>query len=254
MASYRRRSATLGAMSGDVSIAIAFVAGLLSFVSPCVLALVPVYVAFLGQAAGEVPVPTTGPSTVAVRAPILPSAVLFVAGFALVFILLGISVGLLGQAVFRVNEVRQAVGIAVIAVGIASLGWMDRLMARLRVGVDPSVLPVARGARAFGLGALVAVGWTPCIGPVLGAILTMGASSQDTAVAALLLTAYSAGLAVPFIAAAVALRHLEPLISWLRRHHRGVQVATGLFIVGVGVLIYLNAFARLAGLFTFVLW
>jgi cytochrome c-type biogenesis protein len=242
-------------MSGDVSLAIAFVAGLLSFVSPCVLALVPVYLAFLGQTAGEVPIPAASGATAATaRSSMLPSAILFIAGFALVFILLGISVGLLGQAVFRVNEVRQAVGIAVIAVGIASLGWMDRLMARLRIGVDPSVLPAARGARAFGLGALVAVGWTPCIGPVLGAILTMGASSQDTAVAALLLAAYSAGLAVPFVAAAVALRRIEPLIKWLRRNHRGVQLVTGLFIIGVGVLIYLNAFARLAGLFTFALW
>jgi cytochrome c-type biogenesis protein len=243
-------------MSGDVSLAIAFVAGLLSFVSPCVLALLPVYLAFLGQAAGEGPITAAGGASAAVgaRNVVVPPALLFIAGFALVFILLGVSVGLVGQAVFRVNEVRQVVGIAVIAVGIASLGWMDRLMARLRVGVDPSVLPVARGTRAFGLGALVAVGWTPCIGPVLGAILTMGASSQDTAVAALLLAAYSAGLAVPFIAAAVALRRLEPAVRWLRRHHRGVQVVTGLFIIGVGVLIYLNAFARLAGLFTFVLW
>jgi cytochrome c-type biogenesis protein len=242
-------------MSGDVSLAIAFLAGLLSFVSPCVLALVPVYLAFLGQAAGGVPTPTpSGASTIAARSTIVPPAILFVAGFGLVFILLGISVGLLGQAVFRINEVRQAVGIAVIAVGIASLGWMDRLMARLRVGIDPSVLPVARGARAFGLGALVAVGWTPCIGPVLGAILTMGASSQDVGIAAILLVAYSLGLAVPFIAAAFALPRLEPLIGWLRRNNRGVQVVTGLFIIGVGVLIYLNAFARLAGLFTFVLW
>jgi cytochrome c-type biogenesis protein len=243
-------------MSGDVSLAIAFVAGLLSFVSPCVLALVPVYLAFLGQTAGEAPIPSSidANGVAAARSSMLPSAILFIAGFALVFILLGISVGLLGRAVFRVNEVRQAVGIGVIAVGIASLGWMDRLMARLRIGVDPSVLPATRGARAFGLGALVAVGWTPCIGPVLGAILTMGASSQDTAVAALLLAAYSAGLAVPFVAAAVALRRIEPLIRWLRRNHRGVQVVTGLFIIGVGVLIYLNAFARLAGLFTFALW
>jgi cytochrome c-type biogenesis protein len=241
-------------MSGDVSIAIAFLAGFLSFASPCVLALVPIYLAFLGQAAGEAPITAGGASAISARSTVLPAALLFVAGFAVVFVLLGISIGLLGQAVFRVNEVRQAVGIAVIAVGILSLGWMDRLLARLRIGVDPSVLPAARGARAFGLGALVAIGWTPCIGPVLGVILTMGASSQDVAVAALLLVAYSLGLAVPFIAAAVALPRIEPLIGWLRRNHRGVQVATALLIIAVGVLIYANAFTRLAGLFTFALW
>ena len=248
-------------MTGDVSLAIAFVAGLLSFVSPCVLALVPVYLAFLGQAAGETalaPGAATAnggrASVLAVRASVLPAALLFVGGFGLVFILVGISVGLLGGVLFRVNEIRQAVGIAVIALGVLSMGWMDGVMARLRIGIDPSVLPAARGARAFGLGALVAVGWTPCIGPVLGAILTMGASAQDVWVAAVLLIAYSAGLAVPFIAAALALPRLEPLIGWLRRNHRAVQVVTGLFIVAVGILIYLNAFARLAGLFTFVLW
>jgi cytochrome c-type biogenesis protein len=241
-------------MSGDVSLAIAFLAGFLSFASPCVLALVPIYLAFLGQAAGEASLSAGSASVASTRAPVLPAAILFVAGFGIVFVLLGISIGLLGQAMFRVNEVRQAVGVAVIVVGIVSLGWMDRLMARLRIGVDPSVLPAATGVRAFGLGALVAVGWTPCIGPVLGAILTMGASSQDVGVAALLLMAYSLGLAVPFIAAAVALPRLVPVIGWLRRNHRAVQIVSGLLIVGVGVLIYLNAFARLAGLFTFVLW
>jgi len=106
-------------------------------------------------------------------------------------------------------------------------------------------------ARAVSLGALVAVGWTPCIGPVLGAILTMGSSSADASVAALLLVAYSAGLAVPFLAAAVALPRIRPLFDALRRHHRAVQVASGLFITGVGVLILTDAFARMAGLFTF---
>jgi cytochrome c-type biogenesis protein len=98
---------------------------------------------------------------------------------------------------------------------------------------------------------LVAVGWTPCIGPVLGAILTMGASSRDAWVAAVLLLAYSTGLAVPFLAAALALPRIQPLLNVLRRHHRAVQVLSGLFIMGIGVLILTNAFARMAGLFTF---
>jgi cytochrome c-type biogenesis protein len=79
----------------------------------------------------------------------------------------------------------------------------------------------------------------------------MGSSSADASVAALLLVAYSAGLAVPFLAAAVALPRIRPLFDALRRHHRAVQVASGLFIMGVGVLILTDAFARMAGLFTF---
>lgn len=234
----------------DVSIALAFAAGLLSFVTPCVLALVPVYLAFIGDAAA---VSGPGQGATVVRGSVLPQALLFVAGFTIVFVLLGTSVGLLGSALFRVQEVRQAAGLLVIALGVLTTGVFGPVLDRVRIGLDPSLLPTARSARALALGALVAVGWTPCIGPVLGAILTMGASTGSAPVAALLLVAYSAGLAVPFLAAAVALPRLRPLLEALRRHHRAVQVLSGVLIIGIGVLIYLNAFATLSGLFTFVI-
>lgn len=238
----------------EVSIALAFAAGLLSFITPCVLALVPVYLAFLGDAAA-VEAPVTAPAGTAAmhRATVLPQALLFVAGFTVVFVVLGTSVGILGSALFRVQEVRQAAGIAVIALGVLTTGVFGPVLDRVRIGVDPSVLPAARSVRALSLGALVAVGWTPCIGPVLGAILTMGASTGSAPVAALLLVAYSAGLAVPFLAAALALPRMRPLLEMLRRHHRLVQVSSGVLIVGIGMLIFLNAFATLAGWFTFVL-
>jgi cytochrome c-type biogenesis protein len=234
----------------DVSIALAFAAGLLSFLTPCVLALVPVYLAFLGDAAATADAST---GTATVRASVLPQALLFVAGFTAVFVVLGTSVGLLGSALFRVQEVRQAAGLVVIALGVLTTGVFGPVLDRVRIGLDPSLLPTAHSARALALGALVAVGWTPCIGPVLGAILTMGASTGSAPIAALLLVSYSAGLAVPFLAAAIALPRLRPLLDALRRHHRSVQVVAGLLIVGIGVLIYLNAFATLSGWFTFVL-
>jgi cytochrome c-type biogenesis protein len=99
-----------------------------------------------------------------------------------------------------------------------------------------------------GLGALVAIGWTPCIGPVLGAILAMGASSQDVLVAALLLVAYAAGLALPFLAAAAFLPRVRPALDWLRARERPIRIASGLAVVAVGVLIVLDAFTALAGL------
>jgi cytochrome c-type biogenesis protein len=126
-------------------------------------------------------------------------------------------------------------------------------MDRFSLGVDASGLPTTRGIRAAALGGLVAIGWTPCIGPVLGAIFTMGASSGSAPVVALLLTAYSFGLAVPFLAAALAFPRMRPLVAALRRHHAVVRIVTGLLIVAIGVLIYLNAFAQLATLFTFAL-
>ena len=233
----------------DVSLALAFAAGLLSFVSPCVLALVPVYLAFLGESAT-----VAGPGTAALkwRGPVFTQAFLFVAGFTLVFVLLGTSVGLFGSFLFRIDLARQLAGATVIGIGLLTTGIFGPVLDRvLRVGVRTDRLPEARGARALALGALVAVGWTPCIGPVLGAILTMGASSRDAWVAAVLLVAYSAGLAVPFLAAALALPRIQPLLNVLRRHHRAVQVVSGLFIMAIGVLILTNAFARMAGLFTF---
>lgn len=234
----------------DVSLAVAFAAGVLSFISPCVLALVPVYLAFLGNAAVR---SAPGAAADLPRSVLLPQALLFIGGFSVVFIVLGTSIGLVGAPLFRIPEARQVAGIAVIVVGILTTGVFGPVLERFSVGVDASALPAAGGLRAATLGGLVAIGWTPCIGPVLGAIFTMGASSGSAPVVALLLTAYSLGLAVPFLLAALAFPRMRPLIDGLRRHHRGVQIVTGLLIVGIGVLIYLNAFARLATMFTFVL-
>jgi cytochrome c-type biogenesis protein len=233
----------------DVSLAIAFVAGVLSFVSPCVLALVPVYLAFLGESAAVVD--ASRPS--AWRGPVIGQALLFVLGFSVLFVLLGTSVGLLGRSLFGsdIPLVRQVAGSLVIALGVVTTGVFGPVLDRVTVRAPMELMPAARSARAVSLGVLVGIGWTPCIGPVLGAILTLGLSSQDVGVAALLLTAYSVGLAVPFLLAAAALPRVKPLLDGLRRHHRAVQIISGLFIMFTGVLIFTNAFARMAGLFTF---
>lgn len=234
----------------DVSLALAFAAGLLSFVSPCVLALVPVYLAFLGETATA---SGAGGATPTWRGPVFSQALLFAAGFGLLFVLLGTSVGLFGTFLFRVDGARQVAGVLVIGIGLVTTGIFGPVLDRLmRIRVRTEILPAARSARALALGALVGIGWTPCIGPVLGAILTMGASRQDALAAALLLVAYSIGLAVPFLAAAVALPRMRPVLDFLRRNSRWVQVASGLFIMAMGVLILTNAFTRMAGLFTFL--
>jgi cytochrome c-type biogenesis protein len=237
----------------DVSLALAFAAGLLSFVSPCVLALVPVYLAFLGESAALVAAPG-GTATTPLSGPLLGQALLFVAGFSILFVLLGVSVGLIGQPLFGADRplVRQVAGVLVIGLGLVTTGVFGPIMDRVSLRPPMELLPAARSARALTLGVLVGIGWTPCIGTVLGAILTMGLSSQDTGVSALLLTAYSAGLAVPFLVAALALPSVKPLLDALRRHHRAVQVVSGLFIMAMGVLIFSNAFARMAGLFTII--
>ncbi|MDQ3690693.1 MAG: cytochrome c biogenesis protein CcdA [Chloroflexota bacterium] len=235
----------------EVTLALAFAAGLISFVSPCVLALLPVYLAFLGDASvarGE-----SGTAVAVTRSAILPQALLFIGGFTAVFVVLGTSIGLVGGPLFRIPELRQVAGIAVVVLGLLTTGLFGPVLDRFRIGIDASAIPTARFARSLALGAFVAVGWTPCIGPVLGAIFTMGASSGSAPAVFTLLIAYSAGLALPFLAAALALPRLRPLLDWLRRHHRWVQVVSGAFIMVIGVMIFLNAFARLANLFTFVL-
>ena len=156
----------------DVSLALAFAAGLLSFVSPCVLALVPVYLAFLGESATA---SGAGSAALPWRGPVFSQALLFVAGFSLLFVLLGTSVGLFGSFLFRVDGARQVAGVLVIGIGLVTTGIFGPVLDRLmRIQVRTDLLPAARSARALALGALVGIGWTPCIGPVLGAILTMG--------------------------------------------------------------------------------
>ena len=243
----------------EVSLGLAFVAGLISFVSPCVLALVPVYVAYLGEnAAGMVGVTVGGPPQLSIgaigRQPLLRQALLFTLSFGAIFVLLGVSAGLLGGALLRVIPfAREATGLAVIALGVLMTGVFGPILSRLNFGPRLQGLPSGRSARSVTLGALFALGWSPCIGPVLGVILTMGASSQDVGVAALLLGFYALGLALPFLLAAAVLPQLRPLIVALRRWHRPVEVVAGMFVAAMGVLIYLNAFARMAGLFTWLL-
>lgn len=240
----------------ELSLGLAFAAGVVSFVSPCVLALVPVYVAYLGETAAAVGVADAGirPSLLQqLRQPVVGQAALFCLSFALIFVALGISVGALGASLFAVVPfARQAAGVAVIALGLLMTGWFGPILSRVQL--SPSIeLPRGRAARSVALGGLFALGWSPCIGPVLGAILTMGASTEQVGVAGLLLAFYAAGLAVPFLVAAVALPRLRPVMFQVRRWHRQIEVAAGLFVMAMGVLIYLNAFARMASLFTIVL-
>lgn len=233
----------------DLTLALAFTAGLLSFVSPCVLALVPVYLAFLGESAAQGAV-AGGPPSAPLRSAVLAQAGLFILGFSIVFVVLGISVGLIGQTILREEIYRQVAGLLLIVLGVLTTGVFGPVWERIPVPVGGDMAPAARPLRALSLGALVAIGWTPCIGPVLGAILTMGLSSADVGAATLLLIAYSLGLAVPFLLAAIALPRMRPLMTALRRHHRIVQLVAGVFIILIGVLVFTNQFTRLASLFT----
>ena len=224
---------------GALGIAVAFLAGLLSFLSPCVLPLVPSYVGFLtGMTLGEM----TGRRRAA-----LIHGLLFVGGFSLIFILLGASATALGRALNYYQVWLQRIGgVLIILFGLLCLGiFKVSLLAQERrlqlerkpVGYLGSVL----------VGMAFAAGWTPCIGPVLGGILGLAATSSDVSRGMLLLGVYSAGLALPFLVAAVA---VESFLEWFQRFRRflpWVMRISGVLLVLVGILLVTGEFTRLAG-------
>ena len=218
---------------------VAFAAGLLSFLSPCVLPLVPSYIGFLtGMSLPEM----SGRRRVAVA-----HALLFVFGFSLVFVLLGASATALGRALNHYQVWLQRVGgVLIIGFGLVCLGVIKAgfLSQERRVQVDQK--PVGYLGSAL-VGMAFGAGWTPCIGPVLGAILGLAATSQDLARGVLLLAVYSAGLAVPFLVAAVA---LDSFLGWFQRFRRylpWVMRVTGVLLIFVGGLMVTGEFTRLAG-------
>ena len=224
---------------GSLGLVVAFAAGLLSFLSPCVLPLVPSYVGFLtGMTLDE---------TTARRRVALAHALLFVGGFSLVFVLLGASATALGGALRHYQVwLQRAGGVIIIAFGLVCLGvfkagWLEQER-RLQLQHKPvGFLGSAIVGMAF------AFGWTPCIGPVLGAILGLAATSADVSRGMLLLGVYSAGLAVPFLAAAFA---LEAFLDWFQRFRQylpWVMRASGVLLVFVGLLLVSGEFTRLAG-------
>ena len=174
------------------SLGLAFAAGLLSFVSPCVLPLVPVYLSFISGVGVD--------RLVGERRRLLWTALLFVAGFTLVFMLMGAGAGGVGHLLVRHRRGLTIAAGALIAVGgLVVAGVLPLPEPVLRMN------PTRRGAGgAFITGMALAVGWTPCVGYVLGAILAMAASERSAAAGSLLLLVYSAGLGLPFILAAVA--------------------------------------------------
>jgi len=230
-----------------VTLAIAFLAGLVSCVSPCVLPVVTVYAGYVAGGTG------TGWSSGLGTTPLASSAgsatwraVGFLLGFLGVFVLLWASIGAVGSALMSTLPLlRQVTGGLIIAMGLFMIAGRHPML------FVPARLGTLRGGGPLLLGAGVAVGWTPCIGPTLGAILAFAATAPTAGAGLLLLLAYAAGLAVPFLVVLLAMRRFRGLAGWLGEHRRLVDMVTGTLVGRVGVLVFTGAFARLAGLFNF---
>ena len=223
------------------SLALAFAAGLVSFLSPCCLPLVPGYLAAIGGS--EAPAPVIGRWRPDPR--LLARSLAFVGTFSLIFILLGLTATAIGSLLFDNQPLLQKIaGALIIAMGILFIASV--FFARVNREWRPTGLieragsggPVVAGA-AFG------IAWTPCVGPTLGAILGLAALESSIGTAALLLGIYSAGLAIPFLVSALAFDRLRGTFDFVKRHYAALQVGAGAVLVAMGMLVYTNQLFRL---------
>ena len=215
----------------DISYWTAFGAGLLSFFSPCVLPLVPAYLANL---AGSSAIEANDRRKVW---PTFLHSVAFVLGFSILFILMGASAGLIGSVITAYAETLRIVsGIVVIIFGIFLIAaykipWLNyEKRLHLQGARNPGYI------RSMLIGAVFAVGWTPCIGPILGSILFVASYTQETAKGALLLAAYSLGMGVPFLLIGLAWSYIMPFWRGITRHLGLISILSGILLIIVGIL------------------
>ena len=222
-------------MSENVTIPAALIAGLISFLSPCVLPLVPPYLVYLTGATIE-HLESDEPVSASKRVVML-SAALFVLGFSTVFVLLGASASLIGGLIRAWSEQLSILaGVVIIAMGLHFLG-LTRIGLLMREGRLPIPKPVGLWG-AYIMGLAFAFGWTPCIGPILAAILSIAAAEATVAKGAGLLAVYSAGLGIPFLIAAFMVEQFSALFSRMKGHLVNVERAMGvlMIITGIGFL------------------
>lgn len=221
---------TVAAGSLLLAVPIAFAAGVVSFVSPCVLPLAPGYLSYVtGLTGAEI---AEGGS--ARRSRVLLGSVLFVLGFSVVFVSYGVLFGGLGEALLRYQDViTRILGVVVIAMGLAFMGLIPGLQREWRLHRMPSYS--LWGAPL--LGVLFGLGWTPCIGPTLAAVQGMAFAEASALRGALLSFAYCLGLGLPFIILGLAFRSLAGTLAWVRRHYVAVMRVGGGLLVFIGVLL-----------------
>lgn len=230
-------ASTAGGGSLLLAVPVALLAGLLSFVSPCTLPMLPGYLSYSTGLSGA----DIAEGNVR-RSRMLAGSVLFVLGFTVVFVLLGITVGGVAYKLFAFQRIASRIlGVLCILMGVAFLGLIPWLQRDVRFHKVPAVGLAAAPL----LGFLFGLGWTPCNGPTLAAIAGL-AYDQGTAVrGGLLLACYSLGLGIPFVVAAVAWRKAMVAVRWLRRHQQTITRIGGVLMIGVGILLLTGVWDQL---------
>jgi cytochrome c-type biogenesis protein len=234
-----------------VSIAVAFLAGIVSFASPCCLPLVPAYVSYM--------VGTTPPGSPSARKVAFKQALAFVLGFTVVFVALWASIGLVGYLLRDFIPVLRQVGGAVLIVMGLHVAGIIHISALYRTVQVPTRRIVGQSATGDGtvlvqapsyvrsslLGVAFAAGRTPCIGPTLGGIIGLASLNSSVAQGTVLLFAYSIGLGVPFILVAMGATAVNKRLTWFRKHETAVNLVTGAMLIVVGFLMITNMFMKL---------
>jgi len=218
------------------SLLLAFAAGVVSFVSPCCLPLVPGYLATVcGKPVGERRVDPV----------VIGRSLIFIAGFSFVFILLGLSATAIGSFLFDNQQpLRRIAGILIALLGLFFIASV--FVARLNWEWRPfNLTERARSGGPLFAGVAFALAWTPCVGPTLGAILGLASLEGSVGEGAALLAIYAAGLAVPFLLSAVAFGATQRSFAWVRRHYGAIQMVSGLILVVMGALVFTNELFRL---------
>jgi len=227
-------------MFGEITFFAALTAGIVSFLSPCVLPLVPAY---LGYIAG------TSAEGEAGQRPVLPAALMFVLGFTAVFVSLGASASAISTLLFdNMTWIGRVAGVLIIVFGLHYLGLFRRFGVLGFLDRDVRVHDAPRfggGVGAFLVGMAFAFGWTPCIGPILATILTLAASGDSLAYGASLLALYSLGLGIPFILAALGLDRFLAFSRKFRPYMRRIEQGAGVVMIATGVLMLTGRFSQM---------
>jgi len=232
----------------NVSLVAAFLGGILSFISPCVLPLVPGYLSFVSGVSLEQMGGAGGTSKQAAsgRSRVFVSSLAFVLGFSLVFIALGASATAIGQLVSgQLRLLGKIAGLVIIVfglhtMGLLKIGWLYR---------DTRVQTQKKPAGPLGamlVGIAFAFGWTPFIGPILAGILAIAGTQETVGQGVRLLAVYSIGLGVPFLLTALAVDRFFSAFARIRRYYHAVEIVSGALLVGIGVLIFTNRFTLIA--------
>jgi cytochrome c-type biogenesis protein len=228
----------------SVTIWVAMGAGILSFLSPCVLPIFPSYLSFVtGLSFGELSGSVANART---RRAIILNSLCFILGFSVVFMSLGASFSLLGRLLFDYQQIlRKVGGVLVIFFGLYFAGLLKLPFLMRNIRVELRDRP-AGYLGAFIVGVTFAAGWTPCVGPILGSILLYASTARTASTGILMLGAYSLGLAIPFFLSALALNRFLGFFDRFKRVMPAVNVAGGIFLVFVGALLLTNYFTLLS--------